>query len=75
MKKLQMWKKAAGKWQLFAGMFAMALALLIFSDVFSMVSHADSQGKVTATSAKVRKEATTQSEHVGTHFISKENVL
>ncbi len=65
MKKLQMLKRATGKWKFPAGVFAVVLAITMFCDAFSFVSLADSQGKITATSAKVRKEATTSSESLG----------
>lgn len=42
-----------------------ALVLLVFAEPFSIVSHAESQGKIVATSAKVRQEASTASVAVG----------
>jgi len=43
----------------------MALALLVMVDAFSIVSHAESQGKVVVASAKVRQEASTDSAVLG----------
>ncbi len=49
------------------GAFALVLVafLALFADGFSMVSRAEGQGKVTASSAKIRKEASSASEMVG----------
>uniref|UniRef100_UPI004057ABBA SH3 domain-containing protein n=1 Tax=Acetatifactor sp. TaxID=1872090 RepID=UPI004057ABBA len=44
-------------------MLVLALGLLV--EPFSIVSHAESQGKVIATSAKIREEANTSSEALG----------
>ncbi len=65
MKEVQMLKKTFGKWKALAGLFAVVFAFVLFCDAFSMVSLADSQAKITASSAKVRKEATTNSESLG----------
>ena len=47
------------------GMFTLALALGLFANPFSIVSQA-SQGKITAsTTAKIRKEASTSSDSLG----------
>ena len=48
-----------------AAMIVMVLLLAIFADAFSIVSHAESAAKVTATSAKIRKEPNSSSEVVG----------
>lgn len=50
-----------------AGVFALVavLAMGLGMDAFSIVSLADSAGKITATSAKIRKEASTSSDTVG----------
>lgn len=45
--------------------FVLVMALGLLSDRLSIVSHAQSQGKVTASSAKIRKEADGGSEVVG----------
>ncbi len=43
----------------------LVLSLGLFANVFAIVSHAESQAKVTASSAKIRKEANTTSEVLG----------
>lgn len=50
-----------------AGAFALCMVMMlgIFLDGFAIVSHADSKGKVTATSAKIRSEASTDSGQIG----------
>lgn len=51
-----------------AGGFALALALMLFGGIFcvkSFVSHAESQGKITAASVVIRKEPSTSSEMIG----------
>jgi len=65
MKELQMLKKLTRKVQLVLGTFALVLTLALCVEGFSMVSNAETQAKVTATSAKVRKEASTSSDTVG----------
>lgn len=63
--------KKEGKLQwrrlLLPGVFAVCLALVlgIFADGFSIVSHADSQGKITVNSAIIRSEPSTSSERIG----------
>lgn len=54
-------------WQALLGMMSLVLVLSLglFVDAFSIVSHAESQGKVTAQSAKIRKEASTSSDVLG----------
>ena len=65
MKELQKLKKLLGKVQLVLGMMVLVLTLALCVDGFAMVSNAETQAKVTASSAKVRKEASTSSESVG----------
>ena len=60
-----MLKKFARKVQLVLGMFALVLTLALCVEGLSMVSHAEAQAKITASSAKVRKEASTSSDSVG----------
>ncbi len=52
---------------LLAGALALCLTLMLgmFADGFSIVSHADSKGTITATSAIIRAEASTSSERIG----------
>jgi len=65
MKELQMLKKLTGKVKLVLGTFALVFALALCVEGFSIVSNAETQAKVTASSAKVRKEASTSSDTVG----------
>lgn len=44
---------------------ALVMLLALFGDGFAIVSHAESQGKVTASSVNIRKEPSTSSEVVG----------
>lgn len=44
---------------------AMAFIMVLFVNSFSLIANATGQGKVTATSARIRKEASTSSEAVG----------
>lgn len=48
-----------------ASSFAMVLMLVLLVEPFSFVSNAQSQGKIKAASAKIRKEASTSSETLG----------
>ena len=63
--------KREGKLQwrggLLAGAFALCLAIMlgIFAEGFSIVSHAEGQGRIKATSAIIRSEASTSSERLG----------
>lgn len=52
---------------LLPGVFALCLVMMlaIFADGFSIVSHADSKGKITVNSAIIRSEASTSSERIG----------
>ena len=60
-----MLKKLTRKVQLVLGTFVLVLTLVLCVEGFSMVSNAETQAKVTASSAKVRKEASTSSDTVG----------
>ncbi|MGN0402803.1 MAG: SH3 domain-containing protein, partial [Acetatifactor sp.] len=58
-------EKVKAKLKVLVGMFALALVLGLSADPFSIVSQA-SQGKITAsTTAKIRKEASTSSDSLG----------
>ena len=60
-----MLKNFTRKLQVVMGMFALVLTLALCVEGFSMVGQADTPAKVTASNAKVRKEASTSSESVG----------
>ena len=53
--------------RLLAGVFALCLTMMlgIFADCFSIVSHADSKGKIRVNSAIIRSEASTSSQRIG----------
>lgn len=59
--------KVQARQRFMEGIATLALVLLIvlFGDGFAIVSHAESQGRVTATSANIRKEPSSSSEVVG----------
>ncbi len=54
-------------WRTLVGMMTLVLVLSVglFVDAFAIVSHAESAGKVTAETAKIRKEASTSSDVMG----------
>lgn len=58
-----------------AGVSALCLVmiLVIFADGFSIVSHAESKGKITVNSAIIRSEASTSSERIGS--VKKDNTV
>lgn len=63
------------RFRVFAGVMTLVLALAIgmFADSFATVSRADSQGKITASSAKIRKSAGTSGEALGS--VTKDTVI
>ncbi len=65
MNRVQMVKKMASKVRVLTGMVAIALCVAMCSASLSFVSLADRQGQITASAAKIRKEASTNSEQVG----------
>lgn len=66
--------KVLGRQRIWRGVLTLALVMLIglFADGFAIVSHAQSQGRVTANSANIRKEPNTSSEVVGSAVKDKE---
>ena len=59
--------KVRGRERIWKGLITLALVMLIglFTDGFAIVSHAQSQGRVTGSSVNIRKEPNTSSEKVG----------
>ena len=66
--------KVRGRQRIWKGVLTLALVMLIglFTDGFAIVSHAQSQGRVTANSVNIRKEPNTSSEVVGSTVKGKE---
>ncbi len=58
-------KRKTGRFQLAVLGLILALGIGMAGDVFSMTARADSQAKVTATSVKIRKAATVDSDMIG----------
>ncbi len=65
MNRVQMVRKMTSKVRVLTGMVAFALCVAMCSVSLSFVSLADRQGQITASAAKIRKEASTNSEQVG----------
>lgn len=65
--------KVRARQGIWKGVLTLALVMLIglFGDGFAIVSHAESQGRVTASSVNIRKEPSTSSEVVGSQVKDK----